>query len=492
MKERHRQEVRRSLNNSPFLENQNATKSSPSMPLIFSVEDSPPLSSARPLVQSQSFTSNAQSPINHIPKRPLVNIVRSTSTANDIYGNNSGASTNQTQQEVNIHHRYSAPLQPRNGQVLSTTKPGYIQNVPLFTSAPYQVQESTLVTSEEVFPLNRSVSAYSGFPQQTLLQQQFQHQQQQINMQQQIYQQQQQQQLQQKIQLQIEHQQMQQQLEQQQIQYQLDQKQLQLQEQQRIQQYQLQQLKIQQQQQQYINQAILEKPLIRRDNPPKAIVTELDEDMKPLKSRPLYERLTVYDENHSTDQIATPDTPPPESQQNSSEIVLAKEILLSNSSTSTLTEPKAIFKPKEKTIKLPNKLKKELQEMQLRRSPYSLPDLSTLSNTEQEQENDDIINWNTIQIFHYPYVTNSEETCYTQENQTPKIDCYPAIVKCCSMQDRRHTCSKRHHCTHLSCINTKHPNYSTDSSNLYYKKHHSKHRHHRCHKKDSYSKTVQV
>lgn len=337
------------------------------------------------------------------------------------------------------------------------------------------------------------MSAYSGFPHQTLLQQQFQHQQQQISMQQQIYQQQQQQQLQQKIQLQIEQQQMQQQLEQQQIQYQLDQKQLQLQEQQRIQQYQLQQLKFQQQQQQYINQAILEKPLFRRDNLPKAIVTELDEDMKPLKSRPLYERLTVYDEQDGANQIAAPDTPPPESQQNSSDIALSKEVPLSNSSTSTLTEPKAIFKPKEKTIKLPNKLKKELQGMQLRRSPYSLPDISMLSKTEQEQENDDIINWNTIQIFHYPDVTNNEETCYTPEEKPITIDCYPTVVKCCSLGDRRHTCSKRHHCTNLSCINTKNPNYSTDSSTCYYKKHHSKHKHHhRCHKRDSCAKKVQV
>lgn len=91
MKERHRQEVRRSLNNSPFLENQNATKSSPSMPLIFSAEDSPPMSNARPLVQSQSFTVNAQSPITHVAKRPIGNIVRSSSTINDIYGSSSGA-----------------------------------------------------------------------------------------------------------------------------------------------------------------------------------------------------------------------------------------------------------------------------------------------------------------------------------------------------------------------------------------------------------------
>lgn len=340
------------------------------------------------------------------------------------------------------------------------------------------------------------MSAYSGFPQQTLLQQQFQSQQQQISMQQQIQQQQQQQQLQQKIQQQIEQQQIQQQLEQQQIQYQLDQKQMQLQEQQRIQQYQLQQLKIQQQQQQYINQAILDKPLIRRGSPPKAIVTELDEDMKPLKSRPLYERLscpTVYDQQHNTDQIAVPDTPPPESQQHSSDDLLPKETLLSNSSTSTLTDipPKVVFKPKDKTIKLPNKIKRELQGMQLRRSPYSLPDLSVLSNSEQEQENDDIINWSTIQIFNYPGIPNSEETCYTPEDIATTIDCYPKIVKCCSIQDQRHNCSRRHHCTQPSCNIIKNPNYSIEFPSCHYKKHHSKHKHHhRCHKRDSYSKAV--
>lgn len=95
MKERHRQEVRRSLNNSPFLENQNATKSSPSMPLIFSAEDSPPLSSARPLVQSQSFTSNAQPPITAVTKRSLGNVIRSSSTVNDIYGSTGGTMPNQ-------------------------------------------------------------------------------------------------------------------------------------------------------------------------------------------------------------------------------------------------------------------------------------------------------------------------------------------------------------------------------------------------------------
>lgn len=369
------------------------------------------------------------------------------------------------------------------------------------------MQESSLVVNEEVFPLNRSVSAYSSFPQQTMLQQQFQHQQQHISIQQQIYQQQQQQQLQQKIQQQIEQQQMQQQLEQQQIQNQLDQKQMQLQEQQRIQQYQLQQLKIQQQQQQYINQAILEKPLKmnRRDNPPKAIMTELDEEMKPLKTRPLYERLscpTVYDQQHDTDQIIIPDTPPPESKQHSPDDILpTKVILISNSSTSTLTEPlpkQAIFKPEDMTIKLPNKLKRELQGMQLRRSPYSLPDLTTLSNSEQEQDNDDIINWNTIQLFSFSAIINNEETCYTPEDIKTKIDRYPKISKCCSLQDKRHSnaCSKRHHCIQSSSCNiikNSISNYSIDPPGCHHKKHHSKHKHHhRCHKRDSYTKTAQV
>lgn len=95
MKERHRQEVRRSLNNSPFLDNQTAAKSSPSIPIIFSAEDSPPMSNTRPLVQSQSFTSNSQPPITPVTKRPPGNLIRSTSTVNDIYGSTSGAIPNQ-------------------------------------------------------------------------------------------------------------------------------------------------------------------------------------------------------------------------------------------------------------------------------------------------------------------------------------------------------------------------------------------------------------
>lgn len=102
MKERHRQEVRRSLNNSPFLDNQTSPRknlSSPSMPLIFSndeyspqknnnvqvgVSTRPPIN---PLVQSQSFTSHVKSSVIPVNKRASGHLVRSVSVANDIYGN---------------------------------------------------------------------------------------------------------------------------------------------------------------------------------------------------------------------------------------------------------------------------------------------------------------------------------------------------------------------------------------------------------------------
>lgn len=106
MKERHRQEVRRSLNNSPFLDNQTSPSrknlSSPSMPLIFAAtttDESPvsnnsgilAISSAarpagKPLVQSQSFTSHVKSPVTPGKKRASGHLVRSASAANDIYG----------------------------------------------------------------------------------------------------------------------------------------------------------------------------------------------------------------------------------------------------------------------------------------------------------------------------------------------------------------------------------------------------------------------
>lgn len=118
MKERHRQEVRRSLNTSPFSENPtpspfNGRKnlSSPSMPIIFTSADNSsailttaPIHSStstrsspsppRTLVQSQSFTTYASS--NKPPSPPLAmannkrqsrHIGRSVSLMNDMYGN---------------------------------------------------------------------------------------------------------------------------------------------------------------------------------------------------------------------------------------------------------------------------------------------------------------------------------------------------------------------------------------------------------------------
>ncbi|KAG2229546.1 hypothetical protein INT48_007318 [Thamnidium elegans] len=536
MKERHRQEVRRSLNNSPFLDNQTSPSrkslSSPSMPLIFATTttnnnnsniDEPPMSNnsgilasssarpvGKPLVQSQSFTSHIKSPVAPGTKRASGHLVRSASAANDIYGN-AGVSYG------------TIPIQtasPRNSLPPPVSRSSYLQTgaIQSNTSLPFQLQEE-FCSNEEInipvkSPLNRSMSVYSSFPPQTLLQQQFQHQRQQINMQQKIQQQQQQQQLQHQIQQQIEQQQIQQQLEQQRIQHQIEQKQLQLQEQQRVQQYQLQQLKIQQQQQQYINQVISESPLkvIPRDNPAKVTVMETE---KPTKKTPLYERScssTSYSLKDDTNasQMISPITPPPELP---SPLTLApeeekneQEHLLSNSSTSTLAEQLSPPLPpqhaiKDTVIRLPAKLKRELQSMQLRRSPYSLPDLTTFSNcTDTQEEQDNLINWSTIQLFstgqtepkteiepQYMYDTRVD---YCNQNIMPSI-----IIKCCSPSENRcsrskHTCSKRHHRSSCSHIKNSSSAYSIEpESRCHHKRHHhNKHHRHTCHKRDSYSR----
>lgn len=118
MKERHRQEVRRSLNGSPFLENQTAIAvrknlSSPSMPLIYAsnaatttnndsnitshlsnnnIITSPAATRIpqRPLVQSHSFTTYGKSPPTPLVKRQPVHLVRSASTVNELYGGGGG------------------------------------------------------------------------------------------------------------------------------------------------------------------------------------------------------------------------------------------------------------------------------------------------------------------------------------------------------------------------------------------------------------------
>lgn len=124
MKERHRQEVRRSLNGSPFLENQtvNAARknlSSPSMPLIFSAANSDPIQNnpngsnaggiitsspittrihPRPLVQSHSFTTSVKSPSTPLSQRQLGgHLVRSASTINDIYSGSFANASNPIQ-----------------------------------------------------------------------------------------------------------------------------------------------------------------------------------------------------------------------------------------------------------------------------------------------------------------------------------------------------------------------------------------------------------
>ncbi|GAA5797683.1 hypothetical protein HPULCUR_003075 [Helicostylum pulchrum] len=546
MKERHRQEVRRSLNNSPFLDNQTSPSrknlSSPSMPLIFAAttdespmsnnsgilatSSSPERPAGKPLVQSQSFTSHVKSPAAPGIKRNSGHLVRSASAADDIYGSTSvsyGTMPAQSQSEINLLQKTA---NPRNSHPPPVNRSSYLQTGTVQSnnnSTLFQLQEEFCSNEETCVPikspLNRSMSAYSSFPPQTLLQQQFQHQRQQMNMQQKIQQQQQQQQLQHQIQQQIEQQQIQQQLEQQRIQHQIDQKQLQLQEQQRVQQYQLQQLKVQQQHQQYINQVISESPLKanRRDNPAKVIVMGAE---KPTKKTPLYERScspTSYSlkDDTSASQIINPITPPPESP--SPPLTLSpeqneknnQENLLSNSSTSTLAEqlspplpPQHAFK--DTVIKLPAKLKRELQSMQMSRSPYSVPDLTSFSNCTdtQEEEQDNLINWGTIQLFstgqtepkteiepqYSMYDTTRVDFC--SQNIMPSI-----IITCCSPSENtcsrsKHNCYKRHHRSSCSLIKNSCSAYSIEpESRCHHKRHHhNKHHRHTCHKRDSYSR----
>lgn len=107
MKERHRLEVRRSLNTSPFSGNAQASRSnlsSPSMPIIFSSPTADHQSShfnnngsggihqpQRSLVQSHSFSTYVKPPDSPSasPKHQSGHLTRSKSIANDIYGKSS-------------------------------------------------------------------------------------------------------------------------------------------------------------------------------------------------------------------------------------------------------------------------------------------------------------------------------------------------------------------------------------------------------------------
>jgi hypothetical protein len=482
---------------------------------------------------------------------------------------------------------------------------------------PFQAQEGVQLSNSMIeddtlfcapanpmrFQLNRSVSAYPSFPQQSL-QHQLQQQQQQ----------QQQQQLQQQLILQ---QQQQQQIQQQQIQQQIELQQQQLQEQQILQQQKLQQLQLQQQQQHMINQALLDTsistPLLRSTNRdvPKAVAKRSETNDKRISNaidrteahnevvkshvtaRPLYERSSpstggrdscnhqctsssssskhrhssVNDHhchrfsNINTNKIVlhnsndVPDTPPPEShlkslseqlsidsekapdnvtkgeqlpeetvaqaQQSLSEEQVTnnepsaskskdavkenksiEDILLSNSSTSTLTEEgdQHINEKEEKKntttrfdiskvtqpIKVPQKLKQELRNMQLRRSPYSVPDLSAFL-----KESDETVekSWDEMHLFTSSKtgttdlskeneamessmpaeaemkpkipspIMNAEErdTCCTIKHSSSNYSYLVNERSCCSSSDNQHQRHHHHHQKrHTSGCNRKH------------------------------------
>ncbi|KAI8642881.1 hypothetical protein BD408DRAFT_415784 [Parasitella parasitica] len=508
MKERHRLEARRSLQPSPFLDitqTRTSNLSSPSMPLIFSaasaaanaptITTTPPFDNRSPprtIVQSHSFTTYGKPTIPSLlgsPQRHSTYLVRSASDMNDLYKN--ASKPVQTQSEISVPKR-AAPLRISHSPSATNIRNSYLQTGPVVNFAYEEEKEMLRAPSNPPsispmrYQLNRSVSAYPSFPQQSFQQQ---HQMELQQQQQQILQQQKQQQLQQ-----------------QQIQQQIELQQQQLQEQQRIQQQKLQQLQIQQHQQQMINQSILEstaavaaaaaaaaaatanpampKTSHRRETPKSAIVrsesslsTKHSSKSKRCSksTRPLYERASsspsvpdlagdCHHSNHKCRQLETqqhhfchcrpsamsnksvlhssshvPDTPPPEFHYDSSENMFQKETteqqtasslsspatedqmehikniedtLIANSSTSTLTEggdnvddtvtEQVAPKLMSRLIRLPNKLKQELQSMQIRRSNYSVPDLSALSSSDEDEEDmqqKQLKDWSTIEMF---------------------------------------------------------------------------------------------
>ncbi|KAF1806368.1 hypothetical protein FB192DRAFT_1431773 [Mucor lusitanicus] len=410
MKERHRLEARRSLQPSPFMDNTQARTnnlSSPSMPIIFSATSSSnsPITatapkdirpSPKPLVQSHSFTTYAKPttpPMATVvtKQRPQLQqpLVRSVSDLNDMY--TMASRPIQTQSDISLHKRASPPplkqLRMSQSPSITNVRNSYLQTGPV-KSAAYEEEQDMFRA-----PINA-----------------------------------------------------QQQIQQQHIQQQIELQQQQLQEQQRMQQQKLQQLQIQQQQQQILNQTLLETtaaanaaaaavaasaaaaaataPLKinqhRRDAPKAAIARS--------ESR-------LIDTKHTSKSNASnvPDTPPPDSPHTTmfsneltaraspvqdsdnapeKKLTAIEETLIANSSTSTLTEGGDLVanttastttiqpnKAMSKVIRLPEKLKQELQSMQLRRSTYSVPDLTTFSSDDDDDATEQHKDWSTIEMF---------------------------------------------------------------------------------------------
>ncbi|GAN11362.1 hypothetical protein MAM1_0561c10921 [Mucor ambiguus] len=617
MKERHRLEARRSLQPSPFMDNTQVRTnnlSSPSMPILFSATataNSPITATApkdirslpKPLVQSHSFTAYSKPttpPITTVVtvQRPQLQrpLVRSVSDLNDMYI--MASRPIQTQSDISLHKRASPPppLKPlRMSQSPSVTnvRNSYLQTGPVM-SAAYEEEQDMLRTPINAvdpmrFQLNRSMSAYPSFPQQSLQQHQQQlelQQRQQIELQQQQH---------------ILQQQKQQQIQQQHIQQQIELQQQQLQDQQRMQQKKLQQLQIQQQQQQIFNQTLLETtaatnaaaaaaaasaaaaaaaPLKinqnRRDAPKTAIVrsesrlidTKHSSKSNPASKcnpvpRPLYERSSsplsssslgggggagcphgrshqqqqqhYYSHCHCCPTSPTnnnnrtvvlhsssnvPDTPPPESHHNTmfskesteqlspvgdddnppeKKLTAIEETLIANSSTSTLTEGDDIVatstsvtttttpqpnKSLPKIIRLPEKLKQELKSMQLRRSTYSVPDLTTFSPDDDhddatEQQKD----WSTIEMFNSGIMANGpmKDTTLTTAADMNPSQSSPELPMFDSV---RHSESS-FHLESESCCDGHHQHHSQQTHHHRHSHHHQHHKRHRCSKRHS-------
>ncbi|KAL7327460.1 hypothetical protein PS15p_205884 [Mucor circinelloides] len=604
MKERHRLEARRSLQPSPFMDNTQAhtnNLSSPSMPIIFSAAsvNSPTAATAalkdtRPspksLVQSHSFTTYAKPAttpsVTAVAKqRPQQQpLVRSVSDLNDIY--TIASRPIQTQSDISLHKRAAPPpplKQLRISQSPSAinVRNSYLQTGPVMNAA-YEEEQAMFCAPMNVSPmrfqLNRSVSAYPSFPQQSVQQQQ----QMELQQRQQIELQQQQHILQQ---------QKQQHIQQQHIQQQIEIQQQQLQEQQRMQQQKLQQLQIQQQQQQIINQTLLETtaaanaaaaavaaaaaasttslpaPLKisqpRRDAPKTAIVRsesriiDTKHTSKPMSkytsaTRPLYERSSSspigaecthgrcrqqqYEAQHSPSHCHchsttasnnsnretvlhsssnVPDTPPPESHHHTifskevaeqaspteeeKKLTAIEETLIANSSTSTLTEGDDMVatcttttttttqpnKIKSQLIRLPEKLKQELQSMQLRRSIYSVPDLTTFSSDDDTNATERQKDWSTIEMFAVDSNSGTIANEPIKDSTSITADMNPSqsSPELLMFDSNRHSQISLHLESDSCCAHHHQHHHSHQQQHQHHRHSHHHHKRHRCSKR---------
>ncbi|KAI8364206.1 hypothetical protein BD560DRAFT_425576 [Blakeslea trispora] len=466
LKERHRQETRKA--SSPF---GNRTTSSPSMPIIngTTVDLSNKNRTQKRMSQSQSFTT----------------YVRLTNKNES----NSGESPSAT----NSIERQSSPLQPK-----PETNPLHLHYLPQSTRVMYQQQllpqentEFEPAPTALSYPVNRSVSAYPGLATQSIQQQQ------QILLQQQQIQQQQ--------------------LHQQQFQQQR------LEEQQNIHQQKIHQIQIEQKkqhEQDNINRAILDSLVTSKlDAHQNSETAKHHFSLKPLYKRAAESnnknkrghhhyhhhhhhhrrQCNSHSENHVHQSIvftknSSMCTPPPKSKQaivseakEPSETPLSPislkdeerhisdvmDTMIANSSSSTLSvESKPNEDKRLGAVRLPRKLKRELQDMHLRRSLYSLPDLSKLSQEQVFETEDSGLMWNSVSLF--PSVLDKVELsaqklkgrrrCCLNEGavncEARKKCCkksrpvLPTPSKCCHHHRQcNYHCHSRHCCPAIACTN---------------------------------------